>query len=938
MKKSTGLMVIILSGLGLLLMHLLANDQQIQLQKLNRAAFLSELQDTQAVIKISLKPEIVAAEKAAEILMANSPIEAPQLPQLRDKLLRAFGSDIKLLVMDRKSSDSACNGFDANTKNKWQRALHYFFQLQAGGERGDEKELSAVAQKSIGATFSFLYLPNYLNIFTGQFDEKTGLIIIGHIINPKMLKKSQSRRSRTAAGEIFTDNFWGSILLFIPEKIYNDPSWLTASQKPPTTGKNSNDETFIGDSQQLLNYLKSFNDDAMAAKLSRNITSTKTGATIENNYGYSFCQINVKSPHQQKLYFILRRTAPQLQFKEGNRVIAMAALLIFLLLATSGINNLYGQRFFCLKLNRHFILLAVTACSIPLLTLGFQALSQYRSGNMQIDTRVFNELETKLTGLEKEAQNKISDLMMAIQAFQEICENSKTYSLSLLQEIAEKMDLKELNLMQIYNVDRRGKVDVCDLGESDPGRADATRILQVLLRFIQQSIKFGAIDNSLSVKDGVMVESITEALGSDNMYQLALQQNRLLTFRMLQGAIWTLTTSQIGPDGLPARLFFYIFHRTGIHDRMIDKWQLLHNDGVPEFLFANQNVSFLEKVAPVWLESKPQLVAMLRELNNSGGFIRTIIHSAGEDYYCLGRKLKDIDWACMAVKLKDSSNTVEYEPAKFIFLTIVFLMAMLAAAGRYFAEIFISPLNHLTESVEAMAAGNYDLRIQAMTTDEIGIMCQSFNSMAESLKEKEFLGRFLSEIARDAIGGKVSTQATRVEGTVLFSDIRDFTTLSEQRPPEEIVTMLNDYMTRMETIVEQNGGTIEKFIGDAIMAVFLPALGQKSTAIRAAKAAEEMLVELQFMNESRATNNLFTIKIGVGVTTGILLMGTVGNRDGRREFTVTGTTVLLAAEMEKLTRQLTGKKIVLCPYSAELVLSFGMKTVKLKNADAYQLR
>ncbi len=112
-------------------------------------------------------------------------------------------------------------------------------------------------------------------------------------------------------------------------------------------------------------------------------------------------------------------------------------------------------------------------------------------------------------------------------------------------------------------------------------------------------------------------------------------------------------------------------------------------------------------------------------------------------------------------------------------MIMIYVLLILVFAGYYFNRICIKPVGRLSKEVYEMAQGSYDLRIETATDDEIGRMCQSFNHMGASLKEKEFLSRFLSDIAMDAISGKFSERATRVSGTVLFSDIRNFTTITE---------------------------------------------------------------------------------------------------------------------------------------------------------------
>jgi len=210
--------------------------------------------------------------------------------------------------------------------------------------------------------------------------------------------------------------------------------------------------------------------------------------------------------------------------------------------------------------------------------------------------------------------------------------------------------------------------------------------------------------------------------------------------------------------------------------------------------------------------------------------------------------------------------------------------------------------------------------------DELGRLGEGFNRMTAGLAEKEYLGRFLSGVARSRLraGATLEEQAVRTRATVMFSDIRGFTTLAERHPPEAIVEMLNRYFTGMTRAIEAEGGFVEKFIGDAIMAVFLPALGRTHPAERAARAALAMRRELADFNTAREAAGQFPIRTGIGLATGEVLLGMLGRADGRRrDFTVTGPTVNAAAAMEKRSKEARTTGLVLCPETAGFVAGLG---------------
>jgi len=133
------------------------------------------------------------------------------------------------------------------------------------------------------------------------------------------------------------------------------------------------------------------------------------------------------------------------------------------------------------------------------------------------------------------------------------------------------------------------------------------------------------------------------------------------------------------------------------------------------------------------------------------------------------------------------------------------------------------------------------------------------------------------------------------EMTVLFSDIRDFTTISEQMTPAENFAFINEYLGYMEPQIKKYGGFIDKYIGDAIMALF------PNSADDAVKGAIAMLEALQVYNERRRNQNLTPIRIGIGLHTGTLMLGTVGGST-RMDGTAIGDSVNLSARVEGLTK------------------------------------
>ena len=139
------------------------------------------------------------------------------------------------------------------------------------------------------------------------------------------------------------------------------------------------------------------------------------------------------------------------------------------------------------------------------------------------------------------------------------------------------------------------------------------------------------------------------------------------------------------------------------------------------------------------------------------------------------------------------------------------------------------------------------------------------------------------------------------ELSVMFSDIRGFTTLSEKRSPELIVPQLNDYLTRMTEVVFKHHGTLDKFIGDAIMAIFGAPVEQPDHARRACVTALDMIRTLRVLQHEWREKGLPVLHIGVGINTGTMVVGNMGS-ERRFDYTVIGDNVNLASRLESLTK------------------------------------
>lgn len=168
--------------------------------------------------------------------------------------------------------------------------------------------------------------------------------------------------------------------------------------------------------------------------------------------------------------------------------------------------------------------------------------------------------------------------------------------------------------------------------------------------------------------------------------------------------------------------------------------------------------------------------------------------------------------------------------------------------------------------------------------------------------------RIVDELIRDP--SKMRMGGTRKELTVLFSDIRGFTTFSEKYQPEEVVSQLNEYLGAMTDIVFDHDGTLDKFVGDAVMAFWGAPLDQPDHAQRAVRCAVDMMKKLGELQQKWAAEGKHVIDIGIGINTGEMVVGNMGAEGKKMDFTVIGDNVNLAARVEGLTRKFDSHIII----------------------------
>ncbi len=257
-------------------------------------------------------------------------------------------------------------------------------------------------------------------------------------------------------------------------------------------------------------------------------------------------------------------------------------------------------------------------------------------------------------------------------------------------------------------------------------------------------------------------------------------------------------------------------------------------------------------------------------------------------------------------------------------LTAIALVAiLLGIVFTYIAVTWLTaPIGKLVGGVLAIAGGDFTTQVKVSSKDELGELTNAFNQMAISLSQNELLkgafSRYVSDAALKQIlsdPGKTGLHSQRVMATIYTSDVRGFTAMSETLEPEQVVQVINTYLSLQTEIILKHGGQVDKFIGDATFEVWGKEVAGQDVSINALRAAFEAQAEIEKLNIDRANKGEVVKQIGIGVNTGEVVSGNMGSSK-KMEYTVTGEHVIFA---DQICAECPGGKVWISESTYELV-------------------
>jgi adenylate cyclase len=228
--------------------------------------------------------------------------------------------------------------------------------------------------------------------------------------------------------------------------------------------------------------------------------------------------------------------------------------------------------------------------------------------------------------------------------------------------------------------------------------------------------------------------------------------------------------------------------------------------------------------------------------------------------------------------------------ATLIVLIISFLLIF------FVAHRMTRQIEELGKGVARISEGDLKKEIPVLSNDELGQLARQFNVMIKHLYEKLYMQKFVSKytikMIRDRYANGLPLEGESRNVTLLFSDIRNFSALTERLSPKEIVKLVNVYLDVQSQIVENNHGVVDKFMGDQIMAIF----EGENQADHAVKTAVEIQRAIRHLNERRDELGVTTLTVGIGINSGNAVLGNMGSKN-RMDYTLIGDVVNLSARL-----------------------------------------
>lgn len=322
------------------------------------------------------------------------------------------------------------------------------------------------------------------------------------------------------------------------------------------------------------------------------------------------------------------------------------------------------------------------------------------------------------------------------------------------------------------------------------------------------------------------------------------------------------------------------------------------------------------KVWPTGLSLNPRHLEIVRKMANGRSEAEVTFEEAdGTPTIVVG--LKIAGYPLLAIAECRMSRLAHDKSLSLAIIAgnLVFILLLLSVLASILTGLFTPPIDQLLAAARLTGEGEL-VHISNTFNNELSHLTSKFNDMNQHIKERERLERFISREATETIASESrelrEIDSQRVRRSIVFMHLRGFSSINEQLAPEDLFRLMNLYFPFVEKEIIAFGGQIDKYIGDAIMAVFAGGAGPEAcSSSQACQAVKGVQAGLAQLNESLETAGLPAIQVGIGVTTGEVISGRIGSYQGRLDFTVIGDRVNLAARLEAASHFAPGSHILI---------------------------
>lgn len=250
------------------------------------------------------------------------------------------------------------------------------------------------------------------------------------------------------------------------------------------------------------------------------------------------------------------------------------------------------------------------------------------------------------------------------------------------------------------------------------------------------------------------------------------------------------------------------------------------------------------------------------------------------------------------VSFSKNAILAPFRQARDIAFGSALLVTFLSIIGIYIvARKMAFQIQQLSRGAREVGNGNLNIEIAVNSKDELGLLAKEFNNMIHHLREKLQMQKFVSKLTVQMIQDTAhktekNVVAVKRNVAILFSDVRNFSSVAEKLAPEEIVKLINVYFGLQTRIIENHHGIVDKFMGDQIMAIF----EGHNMADSALRAAVEIQKQIRLLNQDRKAMHKVILEMGIGINNGAIVMGHMGSSH-RMDYTVIGDVVNVAARL-----------------------------------------